>query len=516
MPRTSKLMLVLVVLVMVGILGFAQEGPGMAGGLRAPEYSGGIEPNDLESSIFGVGYAALKPPGIAKTYGRAGLRAARLANVQWQFVEPVRPFRKHRYRWNLMDIIVKEYQAHGLVLQVILRAKSKWASRPLANRKLDIGGGGIATSFPKEDCLDDYAAWIGAVVERYDGDGQNDMPGLRFPIYHYEIESEAQHEAAWQGTAEEYIRLLKIANEAAKAACPRVKIILSGFDMGDLFDDSPSEKVLAERFAKIEQAGRRDQRFIETTLKATDAYDIIEFHYNRDYKGLSGLIAYIRRFSSKPIWAGDAASGPFLLAVSEVFFNPMYPPEKGAALAKRIGAGEKEAVAWFRKEQAKLTTQKITTAAGEGVKKVFMELTAVWKRTAGMGGFHNNFSMQNMVNDDMTPLPVFRTLELLVQKLDGFTSVARVNVGTPNVYAYKFTVKGRPVHVVWYDDGKNQGPGEGEGHATVKLPFGSGQASVTQIITGMTQTQATTSRLVAQGGALSLELDETPVIVESM
>jgi len=35
-----------------------------------------------------------------------------------------------------------------------------------------------------------YEKWLTAVVERYDGDGKDDMKGLQFPVLHYEIGNE--------------------------------------------------------------------------------------------------------------------------------------------------------------------------------------------------------------------------------------------------------------------------------------------------------------------------------------
>ena len=58
---------------------------------------------------------------------------------------------------------------------------------------------------PKEQYYDTYMAWVEgntefshisilirvtAVVERYDCDGYNDMPGLRYPVVYYEIGDE--------------------------------------------------------------------------------------------------------------------------------------------------------------------------------------------------------------------------------------------------------------------------------------------------------------------------------------
>ena len=50
-----------------------------------------------------------------------------------------------------------------------------------------------------------YALWLGAVVERYDGDGIDDMPGLQYPIRHWEIGNEPDMHSSshtlFQGTS---------------------------------------------------------------------------------------------------------------------------------------------------------------------------------------------------------------------------------------------------------------------------------------------------------------------------
>lgn len=471
----------------------------------------------VEGSIFGVGYAALEPPGLAPLWAKTGIRTIKLANAQWQFIEPVKPRKVrgksvHRYRWQLSDKMVKEFQAHGFGLQIILRAKSRWAGRKLTNRGLDVAGGGIATTLPKEAHMGDYADFVRAVVERYDGDGKADMPGLRFAILHYEFESEAQHAAAWQGTVQEYLRLLRTARKAARQANPRVKIILAGFDVGDIFDDIPDESTVRRRFASL---GGRDRAFIETTLKATDAYDIIEIHYNRDYTGIFKQVQWIRRFSNKPIWAGDAASAPFLLASGSHFFNPLYPQGEAVRIFKKITAGDPSTTAWFRRKQSELAVKKIAAGAGAGLKKVMMELTGIWKRQAGMGGFHNNFAISNMLDENVRPLPVYRTLKLLVRKIDGFSRVERLKLGGRGIYAYRFDVRGSPVHILWYDDFKHQRPGEKEARRTVSLPIRGREARITGILTGMSQTSPKVRTRAVKNGAVRLSLTETPVIVEA-
>lgn len=64
-----------------------------------------------------------------------------------------------------LDRFVRAFQARGFTDLVIhLRSQNRWASD-----------------------LAQYAAWIAAVVERYDGDGEKDMRGLRGAVRYYEL-----------------------------------------------------------------------------------------------------------------------------------------------------------------------------------------------------------------------------------------------------------------------------------------------------------------------------------------
>jgi len=312
-----------------------------------------------------------------------------------------------------------------------------------------------------------------------------------------------------------YVAIVTIYDKiTSKKANNGAKIILSGFDFGDLFDDMPSEAVIQKRLNKSRSLGRRDVDFITTTLKAKEHYDIIGIHYNRDYKGIYKLVEYIRRFSDKPIWADDATSSPFLLSMGGYYFNPLYSQRDAKRLYKKVVDGDPIAVSWFRKEQAKLTTKKFVAAAGEGLKKVMMALTAIWKASPGVGGFHSNFYLTSMVDAKMNPLPVFYTLGLLVEKLDGYTSVQRVGLGDNSVFCYKFGVNSKAVYVLWYEDNKNQQPGQAEGTKQVGLWAGVGPVKVTSIITDLGQERPLTETKEVKDGIVSILATETPVILE--
>lgn len=79
---------------------------------------------------------------------------------------------------------------------------------------------------------DSYLTWVKALVERYDGDGVNDLPGLTIPIKYYEILNEpdlnAQHLDFYQGSPADYAELLIKTSKAIKQADPDAKVLIAG------------------------------------------------------------------------------------------------------------------------------------------------------------------------------------------------------------------------------------------------------------------------------------------------
>ncbi|HJM88191.1 MAG TPA: hypothetical protein QF624_01030 [Dehalococcoidia bacterium] len=77
-----------------------------------------------------------------------------------------------------------------------------------------------------------YTAWLEATVERYDGDGVNDMPGLEYPMRHWEVANEPEMQEPgltfFQGDSAAYLELLRESHRAIKAADPLSVVLLGG------------------------------------------------------------------------------------------------------------------------------------------------------------------------------------------------------------------------------------------------------------------------------------------------
>ena len=84
-----------------------------------------------------------------------------------------------------------------------------------------------------------YAAWVTEVVERYDGDGVDDMPGLQRPITHWEVDNEPDLKNTLQArgstvdpatfcTPEQYMAVLETTAAAIRAADPDAVVLNGG------------------------------------------------------------------------------------------------------------------------------------------------------------------------------------------------------------------------------------------------------------------------------------------------
>lgn len=101
------------------------------------------------------------------------------------------------------DELVRSAQKEGLNLSITLFPFADWDQKTSGNKcKVSANDTGLpqkkgdfeTPGLPYYRCNPNnwiaYQRWLTAVVERYDGDGKEDMPGLKIPIHYYEIGNE--------------------------------------------------------------------------------------------------------------------------------------------------------------------------------------------------------------------------------------------------------------------------------------------------------------------------------------
>jgi len=499
---------------------------------ETPTYSATPTPTAAQPAgrlILGIEYAH---PSLAEEFRDSGASSAKPwpADGKWKLYQsgPGQP-----YQWERYDEFVSAYQQAGIRhLTLVIGADAEWAALdpPALLHRGD--------TFPKPEYEDDYAAFVQALVERYDGDGVDDMPGLLYPVTLFSFEGE--YSTYWPGDAQEFIRLLQLAYPAVKAASPEAQVMPAGLLMTDVFDGLPSPEQVQARLANPDsRIFDKSAADIALLLDHPELFDALDFHSLGDYSEIIPTTTWLRqemasRGYAKPIWIGDALNGATLNGwgpatcpkrANSGFLG--YPATEAdrcrvaallEALADEDHPQHTAAIAWMRAESAAGVVRKVVIAAEEGLAGINIGNTEDWEPLMLTQGGAGTSPWQGMVDRNMFTRklegyrPAFYALGQVAEVIRGYVSVERLTGSDSKSYLYRFLLDdGRVVIVAWKDLGlwiEGDPP-----TSTETLVVGANSASVRL---EWTVTEGSSPRVEireVQDGALALDLSSIPVFV---
>ena len=468
-------------------------------------------------SMQGVGLTAYDPhfgiSGLSKNielFSNAGIKWAKMGNVAWGIVEPEPPKKGiHRYDWSGTDRWILEVQQYGINLKVILHAVSEWGTTHPAKRRK---GKDAASAHPGNKYIGDYQDFISNIVERYDGDGKDDMPGLKVPVKYWQIGSEVHNRPMWAGTVEEYLSMLKLGYESAKKADPDSKIILAEFGFSGFFCDIREEKEIEEALKMVMKDPRSEHTytFIKTLLRDGRYFDIVSFHPGHCYNGIPWAIKELNkemneRGYKRPIWIGDMASGPFfgkgkgLTEAKTDKYKESEEEEKLNIMESESHPKHKEVEKWYRKEQARLSVKKPVVALAHGAEKIFLANPFDWSDY-----YLPSFRYFGLLDRKGNPRPAFYAYKLLIEKVGGFSNI-NILSEKDGRYIYRFLIKekNREVYLLWNENGEKE----------VRLSPNGKRVRITNTVAMDTGIFSENVREIS-GDEVKIDLNSDPLIVE--
>lgn len=140
------------------------------------------------------------------------------------------------YDWTAVDKYVSEAQKYDVILVATIWPYANW-DQERCHEKLP---GGTRRTFPilgeyrgKPCDPEAYQRFVKALVERYDGDGVADMPGLVYPVKYWETSNEPDIEEGqvfFKGNPQtgDYLEVLEDTYNAVKEADPDAKSLNGG------------------------------------------------------------------------------------------------------------------------------------------------------------------------------------------------------------------------------------------------------------------------------------------------
>lgn len=337
---------------------------------------------------------------------------------------------KGTYSWYESDRLVQQNQSFNLATLATIWPFTSWdqaswgdigTTRTIFEEKLGRGR-------RKPYDMDAYRKFVLSLVERYDGDGKDDIPRLKLPIKYWEVGNEPSMQKGeltfFNGTPEDYLEILKVTCEAVKEADPEAKVLHAGMAGMEPFMVSFWEPILAKGgqyfdIANIHSIGASDELNVPVFKELLAKYNV-----------------------NKPIWVTEASH----------------------RIGKSMGGRDISV-----EEHGRIFAKSYIISFGLGTDKVFYTTLKSGPSSPP------SFEMEALIDASGQKRPAYHALKTLVPQLEGFSSVKKLAEGQ-----YKFVVGEKLVYVLW---GSGRVPSEIAGEVLVIDIYGKETKTNSSIIT---------------------------------
>ena len=233
------------------------------------------------------------------------LRDDRMRGKENQWVRPhPGPFvwnniekEKGIFSWDKADEYVTYAQNYNQTTIATIWPYANWEQKSCKRKKGRSPFGKRFAKYLSKPCsMENYKIFLSALVDRYDGDGANDMPGLTKPIIYWEVMNEPEFKMFFKGTEDEFVEIFNFSSKLIKSKQKDAVIIMAG--AAGMFPES--------------------KKFWKSALpKIKDHFDIANMHHITPPDGKCDKDFWVGEFSEllqslnidKPIWVTEAMIG---------------------------------------------------------------------------------------------------------------------------------------------------------------------------------------------------------------
>lgn len=246
---------------------------------------------------------------------QAGLGVVRIG-VNWSFREP----RAGKYNWKPLDKQVIALQKLGIKPFLTLYSDAKWGTKK---------GRSVAKNKPPKN-LKQWDRFVADLVERYDGDGYNDAPGLLRKVEFYQVAnewiSEKNKSGGWDGSADELIDFINVSYDAVKRSDKDASFVMGGIAAFNL-DLLALLKGISDRYVYQKFSETKSITVDKHTIKAKEyqarqhevyrvlestKYDFADIHiYGESLRNKDRVKAMLSHIDNKPMLSSECG-GPSL------------------------------------------------------------------------------------------------------------------------------------------------------------------------------------------------------------
>ena len=246
------------------------------------------------------------------------MRDERMRGKEGQWVRPhPGPFiwnhiekEKGNFNWDETDKYVVYAQEHNQTILATIWPHANWEQKSCKRKKARSPFGKHFTKYLSKPCsMEDYKTFLLKLIDRYDGDGSNDMPGLTKPIKHWDIMNEPEFRMFFKGSKEDFVEIFNFSSKIIREKQKDAVIVMAG--AAGMFPEN--------------------KKYWKSVLpKIKDNFDIANIHHISDPEGKCDKEFWVDEFSSllkslninKPIWVTEAMTcGPPVKAYVNAFLN---------------------------------------------------------------------------------------------------------------------------------------------------------------------------------------------------
>ena len=204
---------------------------------------------------------------------------------------------KGKFSWEETDKYVVYAQEHKQNIIATIWPYSNWEQKSCKRKKSKSPFGKRFSKYLSKPCsMDDYKKFLLALVDRYDGDGNNDMPGLIKPIIYWEIMNEPEFKMFFNGSKEDFVEIFNASSKLIKEKQKNSVIVMAG--AAGMFPEN-------KKFWKF------------VLPKIQDHFDIANIHHITPPDGKCDKDMWVGEFAQllnslkikKPIWVTEAMVG---------------------------------------------------------------------------------------------------------------------------------------------------------------------------------------------------------------
>ncbi len=416
-------------------------------------------------------------PGVAARMAETGLTALKHypEHVAW---DRMQRSAEAPLDFTALDRLVRESHSCGFLdLMLALKPQNRWASRNF-----------LLNFAPQPRYWPQFERWISATVERYDGDGREDMPGLRRPVRWFEIGTEFSTYEPEPTT--DYLDLLRRAAASARAASPEVRLMHAAFLTTTVFAKDPPaaqyERAFEAAPARIMHKKLAD---IRRVLDHPEWFDAANIHALGEPEEIEPMCRWLRwemarRKYDRPIIISDTMVNPLIAwgpatrsGDDPARLGLLIPPAREedrpalAATFRKLTANDRLTVAWARERCAADVIKMCIVAASQKVAWIntaYIEDLAWLKLPlaqagAGLGAWSGMLDTQADARTEERRVrgvyPPYVALRRVVRALGDVASVTRVSTADQRVYLYRLEGGGGSEWVGWLRPGRVNLPG---------------------------------------------------------